>query len=68
MGYPQNEAKRPPGGYSERKGQATDGGGLYLLVNPNGAKYWRQKYRAAGKEKLLAIGIYPEVTLADARK
>ncbi|ENH1266019.1 tyrosine-type recombinase/integrase [Salmonella enterica] len=44
-----------------------DGGGLYLLVNPNGSRYWRLKYRVAGKEKLLAIGVYPEVTLADAR-
>jgi hypothetical protein len=44
-----------------------DGGGLYLLVKPNGGKYWRLKYRVAGKEKLLALGVYPEVTLADAR-
>lgn len=44
-----------------------DGGGLYLLVNPNGTKYWRLKYRIAGKEKLLAVGVYPSVTLADAR-
>ncbi|HEB4875613.1 TPA: tyrosine-type recombinase/integrase [Kluyvera ascorbata F0526] len=44
-----------------------DGGGLYLLVNPNGAKYWRLKYRVVGKEKLLALGVYPDVTLADAR-
>ena len=44
-----------------------DGGGLYLLVNPNGSKYWRLKYRAAGKEKLLAVGVYPDVLLADAR-
>ncbi len=44
-----------------------DGGGLYLLVNPNGTKYWRLKYRVAGKEKLLAVGVYPNVTLADAR-
>ncbi|MBP2835701.1 tyrosine-type recombinase/integrase [Dickeya parazeae] len=45
-----------------------DGGGLYLLVNPNGAKYWRMKYRVAGKEKLLALGVYPDVSLADARQ
>ncbi|AYH06835.1 tyrosine-type recombinase/integrase [Pectobacterium parmentieri] len=44
-----------------------DGGGLYLLVKPNGARYWRLKYRVAGKEKLLALGVYPDVTLADAR-
>jgi len=45
-----------------------DGGGLYLLVTPAGGKLWRLKYRVAGKEKLLAFGAYPEVSLADARK
>lgn len=45
----------------------SDGGGLYLLINPNGSRYWRLKYRFAGKEKLLAVGVYPEVTLAKAR-
>ncbi len=45
-----------------------DGGGLFLLVQPNGSKYWRLKYRFAGKEKTLALGIYPDVTLADARE
>jgi integrase len=45
-----------------------DGEGLYLLVTPAGGKLWRLKYRLAGKEKLLAIGAYPEVSLADARK
>ncbi|MEO0061695.1 MAG: hypothetical protein RLZZ08_255 [Pseudomonadota bacterium] len=45
-----------------------DGAGLYLLVTPAGGKLWRLKYRMAGKEKLLAFGAYPEVTLADARK
>lgn len=44
-----------------------DGGGLYLLVLPNGARYWRLKYRYAGKEKLLALGVYSDVSLADAR-
>lgn len=38
-----------------------DGGGLYLLVNPNGARYWRLKYRVDGKEKLLALGVYSAV-------
>lgn len=41
--------------------------GLFLLVHPRGSKYWRLKYRLAGKEKLLAIGVYPETTLAEAR-
>ncbi len=45
-----------------------DNGGLYLLVQPNGARYWRLKYRFAGKEKLLAIGVYPAVSLKDARQ
>ncbi|WP_206953333.1 tyrosine-type recombinase/integrase [Trinickia acidisoli] len=45
-----------------------DGGGLFLLVNPAGQRYWRLKYRFDGKEKLLAIGVYPETGLAAARK
>jgi integrase len=44
-----------------------DGGGLYLLVNPNGSKYWRYKYRFLGKENHLALGTFPEVSLAEAR-
>lgn len=51
----------------EKPYKLADGGGLYLLVNPNGSRYWRLKYRVAGKEKLLALGVYPDVTLADAR-
>lgn len=46
----------------------SDGQGLYLLVNPNGSKYWRLKYRFFGKEKMLSLGVYPEISLADARK
>ncbi|PHM40105.1 integrase [Xenorhabdus mauleonii] len=37
------------------------------MVNPNGARYWRLKYRIAGKEKLLALGVYPDISLAEAR-
>ncbi len=53
------------------KGSATgekyaDGGGLYLLVKVSG-KYWRLDYRFADKRKTLALGVYPEVTLAKAR-
>jgi integrase len=44
-----------------------DSGGLYLQVMPNGAKYWRMKYRIHGREKLLALGVYPETTLSEAR-
>ena len=46
----------------------TDGGGLYVLINPNGGRYWRLKYRFADKEKVLALGVYPDVSLADARE
>ncbi len=45
-----------------------DGGGLHLLVKPVGGKYWRYKYRYAGKEKTLALGVYPEVSLKEARE
>ena len=44
-----------------------DGGGLYLLVNSDGRKYWRLKYRFASKEKLLALGVYPMVRAAESR-
>lgn len=46
----------------------SDEKGLYLLVHRNGSKYWRQKYRFAGKEKLIAHGVYPEVSLKEARE
>lgn len=45
-----------------------DGGGLFLEVRPGRAKHWRLKYRFDGKEKLLALGTYPELTLAEARE
>jgi len=45
-----------------------DGGGMYLLLNPDGSRYWRLDYRFDGKRKTLALGVYPEVTLAEARK
>lgn len=51
----------------ERPYKLSDSGGLFLHVKPNGGKYWRMKYRFAGKEKLLSIGVYPNVTLAKAR-
>ncbi|EPM8847522.1 tyrosine-type recombinase/integrase [Klebsiella michiganensis] len=44
-----------------------DGGGMYLEVFPNGTKSWRMKYRIAGKEKRVVFGVYPTITLADAR-
>ncbi len=44
-----------------------DGGGLYLEIMKNGSKYWRLKYRFSGKENRYAIGVYPEVSLKEAR-
>lgn len=44
-----------------------DGEGLFLVVMPSGSKYWRLRYFFAGKEKLLALGVYPEIDLASAR-
>ena len=46
----------------------SDGGGLHLMVTPSGGKLWRWKYRFEGAEKLMALGRYPEITLADARE
>ena len=45
----------------------SDGGGLFLLATPEGARYWRMAYRFHGRQKTLAIGVYPAVSLADAR-
>jgi Arm DNA-binding domain len=45
----------------------TDNAGLHLLITPRGGKFWRFSYRFAGKQKTLALGAYPIVTLAEAR-
>ncbi|MFP5464138.1 MAG: tyrosine-type recombinase/integrase [Gammaproteobacteria bacterium] len=45
-----------------------DGGGMYLLTKPTGGKLWRLDYRHGGKRKTLALGVYPDVSLADARQ
>jgi integrase len=55
------KAKPTPKKYS-------DGGGLHLLVMPTGSKLWRLAYRFDGRQKTLALGSYPAVTLSDARK
>ena len=57
--------KRAKAGSSIKK--LSDGNGLTLFVYPNGSKYWAYRYRYLGKEKTLSLGIYPEVTLAEAR-
>lgn len=51
----------------EKPYKVADSQGLYLLVNPRGSKLWRVKYRINGVERKLAIGSYPEITLAEAR-
>jgi integrase len=45
----------------------TDGNSLHLLVNPNGSKLWRLRYRFGGKQNMLSLGSFPEISLADAR-
>ena len=53
---------------TDKPQKLADGGGLYLLLNPNGSRWWRYKYRFEGKEKLLSLGTYPETSLAEARE
>ena len=48
-------------------GKHFDGGGLYLRVGRNGSRYWQMKIRYAGLENVLSFGVYPEVSLAEAR-
>ena len=53
---------------AEKAKKLFDGGGLYLEVAPSGGKWWRLKYRFGGKEKRLSLGVYPDVSLKDARE
>jgi integrase len=53
---------------TEKPVRVFDSGGLYLEVAPSGGKWWRLKYRFIGKEKRLSLGVYPDVTLKDARE
>ena len=46
----------------------SDGAGMYLLVKTSGTRCWRLKYRIGGKERQLAIGVYPDIGLSEARK
>ncbi|MEY4427982.1 MAG: hypothetical protein RLZZ182_671 [Pseudomonadota bacterium] len=57
--------KAKPG---DKPRKLSDGGGLYLELQPSGARWWRLKYRIGGKEKRLSLGVYPAVGLADARR
>ena len=45
-----------------------DGQGLFVLIHPNGSKYFRYRYKFEGKEKVMALGVYPETTLKEARE
>ncbi|MFB2706892.1 Arm DNA-binding domain-containing protein [Marinobacter shengliensis] len=50
-----------------KRTKLSDGAGMYLYIQPSG-KYWRMKYRFGGKEKTLALGVYPDVPLKLARQ
>lgn len=52
---------------ADKPQKLTDSNGLYLLINPNGSKLWRYRFRLGGKETVFAIGAYPTVNLAQAR-
>lgn len=52
----------------EKPIKLADGGGLYLLLNPNGSRWWRLDYRFGGKRKTLSMGVYPDVSLKQARE
>lgn len=53
---------------TDKDQRLSDGGGLYLLIKPNGAKWWRFDYSIASKRKSLSLGVYPVTSLADARR
>lgn len=52
----------------EKKYKIYDTGGLFMIIAPAGGKWWHLKYRFEGKEKQLSLGVYPDVSLAKARK
>ncbi|HBM3276833.1 tyrosine-type recombinase/integrase [Klebsiella oxytoca] len=52
----------------EKEYTLIDGDGMFLLIHPNGSKYWRFRFRFGGKQHLMAFGVYPETSLADARQ
>ena len=53
--------------HSDKPVKLTDGFGMYLLLHPNGSKYWRMQFRFAGKQKTHALGVYPTVSLGKVR-
>lgn len=58
----------PSGSVTAKPYKMGDAGGLYLEVAPSGGKWWRFKYRFDGKEKRMSLGVYPDVSLKDARQ
>ena len=52
----------------EKQYKIYDGNGMFLLVHPNGSKYWRMKYTYDGKSKLASFGVWPKVSLKEARE
>lgn len=65
---PCHNTLNPEKDYTNKPYKMPDGGGLYMEVTPQGSKLWRLKYRFLGKQKKLSIGIYPTITLAEARE
>jgi len=53
---------------ADKPTKLADSGGMYLLLRPDGSRYWRLDYRFDGKRKTLALGVYPEISLAEARR
>ena len=52
----------------EKQYKIYDGEGMFLLIHPNGSKYWRMKYTFDGKSKLASFGVWPGVSLKEARE
>jgi integrase len=65
---PLTDAKLKAARPKDKPYKLADGGGLYLLVQPSGGRWWRIKYRHGGKEKLLSVGTYPDTSLQTARQ
>jgi hypothetical protein len=65
---PLTDAKCKNAEAKDKPYKLADGHGLYLEISPKGSKYWRMKYYFLGKEKRAAFGVYPEVSLAEARQ
>jgi hypothetical protein len=62
-----SNAERPDNEPLRHARKIVDGRGLYLLVMPNGSRYWRYNYRFEGKHKTLALGVHPDISLDKAR-